>query len=163
MKVRFNTTALLAVGFDVYNYRDAVNDATVQQDPYLFSQACPPIGNCTEACVNVNVAFNDTFTLQNCMALPKLSRAILYDTLEPDDAAFCQQMGITGDQSVASKVGNTLFGCIEEYWTSAARIFNDSRLMPTGPVPNPSWFHLCSKQNRNPNSTLNADVGGIGV
>ena len=96
--------------------------------------------DCTKACLDPKLAFQDMATVQNCISYPYISYALEHDNLTIDDSYDnFESYGFLNQSSVdLPKIGEVIFNCFNEFskdQNGCARWFNeplseDVRLTP---------------------------------
>ena len=158
---------------------------------YVFESACGPPGgpqNCTETCTDPKSAFQNLFTLRNCIAYPTIAYYYDIGNLSVGDQSIADGLVIEKsgvNDSVSVDVITTIETCLQKYcevslgnecssglteWNidySDTSMFNQTstfyiKANYTNTYGYDSIFDLCEYLPSNI-QTVNQDVGGIGV
>ena len=118
--------------------------------------------NCTEACAQKELIFNDTSTLANCMALPFISQMLGTSVLSETSRTIATSYGILANNAFANEVESTLTTCFRAY-CQRSQSCRDSNVTDGNYYPKDTlWYDSQKLCNLSPQTVL-GDIAGIGV
>ena len=145
----------------------ASNNDSFEHPPALYRQGCitdENQWNCTEACKNVSQIFSSTYTLQNCMAFPRISSLLADGSLTRAAHTTALEAGIdVSSYNASTTVHDSISKCLQGWCHKIPDC--------TGIEEGYQWCYddaygkrwcfsdPCSQTN----TLVNPDIGGIGV
>ena len=109
------TNALYSATEDVF---DGSNNDPSGHPLELYRHGCligeEDVWNCTQACQDVNQIFSSTYTLQNCVAFPRISALLAQDSLTEAARTTAIEAGIDAESySTSATVHQTIAKCLQ--------------------------------------------------
>lgn len=108
---------------DVFlSFGKGLHDPQNQIPIRLFSEGCAMPGgsiNCSLACQQASLVFEDTATLHNCLHYPTIASALAQGTVATESVEVAASYGIyAGDADPSSTIRETIQQCLTEYCDS---------------------------------------------
>ena len=130
---------------------------------YLFQDGCGAEHDCAAVCQDVDQAFADAPTLQNCMQYQLINEAIYANAITGDSLVLATSMGWVYDATADSDTGiyDTISGCLSSFYLAAAHVSQNDPGNCYGQQGLGCYVNVCNGAFAN--ATFNADIGGIGV
>ena len=151
---------------------DNDDHSSSSEDPILFSDACGPRKNCTDFCLTLTNALNDSYSIHNCVMLPRIASMYAKGELSAGAERDVNSLGITN--LTYPNINNTIGDYGNAFQALPYCLSNYSNSIMDRPGTfgqNPSQWCLhdahgverCYKNPCYSYAWLNPDIGGVGV